>query len=385
MCLIVYKGAKEQHLSNKQFRAMINRNSDGLGIMYREDGRVKVEKTVGRNAEQFELYRKHRDRGSWAMHARFKTHGDINVDNCHPYKLMDIDDGDPIDLYMMHNGVLHNAPSIDKKMSDTWHYCEYILKPLVKQNIDLLWENEHVSNMIQDHIGKGNKFLFMRSDDVEYPVLILNHSSGIERNGMWLSNSYSIQLPHKPIHQPYKGTLYTPPAITTPKQDVAKEGHNRWQEDAEKEWFEKWGAANDDDSPALSAKEQEEFDALVKEEQIKKEEEEAKKDLPKKSEGGIILPLSRTIGTLMLPGIDPNQTHKEYLLTQLMQLRGLSDHSVREFIKEDPHNIAEIITELYDKNTMPETLILYKCKKVPDEIVRILRDMTIVHNEKMLG
>jgi hypothetical protein len=192
MCLIVYKENSNGVFTNRQFRSMIHRNADGLGIMWREDGRVKFDKVLGTPKDKFELFRKYRSMESWAMHARMKTHGKIDLDNCHPYELMSIDRGDAIDLFVMHNGVLSSAPEVNKDMSDTWHFMEYIIKPIVTANLDLLWNDDHFQTWLASTI-KGSKLLFMRSDDVEHPVLILNHDAGKEESGCWLSNTYSTQ------------------------------------------------------------------------------------------------------------------------------------------------------------------------------------------------
>lgn len=187
MCLIVYKEDETGVFSNRQFKSMITRNRDGLGVMYREDDRVKFEKTVGTEHDKFDLFRRHRHRESYAMHARMKTHGLINEDNCHPYELLNKDKGDEIDLYMMHNGVLADVPMTNKDMSDTWNFVEHVLKPIVKADLSILWENDQFQEWLQSKIG-SSKLLFMRSDDVEFPVLILNSDAGKTHSSCWLSN-----------------------------------------------------------------------------------------------------------------------------------------------------------------------------------------------------
>lgn len=177
MCLIVYKEGKDAHFSNRQFKNMLNRNQDGLGIMWREEGRVKVIKSIGKSKDKFNIWKNIREKECYAMHARLKTHGDVDEVNCHPYPILSIDDGDPIDLYMMHNGTISSAPEYDKTKSDTWHFIEATIKPLAKGGmLEFLWNDEPFHQWIQSAIGTS-KLLFMRSDDVEHPVLILNPRS----------------------------------------------------------------------------------------------------------------------------------------------------------------------------------------------------------------
>lgn len=383
MCLIVYKSGPSQHFSNKNFKSMISRNGDGLGMMYREDGRVKVVKSVGDAQEKFALFREHRDKPDWAMHSRFKTHGDIDEKNCHPYKVMDIDEGDPIDLYMMHNGVLSNAPNVDKSLSDTWHYVEYILKPMVKSaGIDILWENEHIQQMLQEHIGKTNKFLFMRSDDTEYPVLILNHASGVERNGMWLSNTYSIQE-HTVNRGHYTGHNYSAQNsnYVTRMQESYAERQARLVQEAEDK----------------QRAEDTEFAKLLKEEQEAEDKIDAEQSaLTNKQVSGTILPINDNSNildkktTIILPNGNTLKVTKvddihDHYMQCLNSIRGLSDFAVKDYIKDDPENVADIILALYNKNTMRFNTILAKCKSNPNEIVNILRNMTVDYKTKMLA
>lgn len=189
MCLIVHKENTESKFTEEQFRSMINSNPHGLGIMYRENGRVVVHKTLGTALEKFELWTKFKDMEEYAMHARWKTHGLVDIPNCHPYRVLSLDEGDPLDVYMMHNGIISGFPDVDKTMSDTWNFVEAIIRPIVKNNIELLWDNDAVQILVQDFIGNGSKLLFMRGDDHAKPVLIINDKAGTQYNGCWLSNT----------------------------------------------------------------------------------------------------------------------------------------------------------------------------------------------------
>lgn len=197
MCLIVWKEGEEALFTNRQFKNMISRNSDGLGIMWREGGRVKVDKVLGSPKEKFKLFQKHRNKPYFAMHARLKTHGLINLDNCHPYEILNIDKGDSVDLYLMHNGVLSDVPDTKNNMSDTWHFVEYVIKPIAKANLDLLWNSAEFQTWLSKKLA-GSKLLLMRSDTVEgqAPVLIFNEHAGTTESGCWLSNTYSTKTYH---------------------------------------------------------------------------------------------------------------------------------------------------------------------------------------------
>ena len=205
MCLIVHKESANSEFTLSQFYTSFTRNTDGLGIMYVEDDRVKVDKVVGGYKEQLELFRKHQDRDMYCLHQRFKTKGLINEVNCHPYKILDYDE-DGLDLYMMHNGTMQVTIK-DQDMSDTWHFAEYYLKPVLKADPNLI-NNEEFQELISGYIGNGNKLLFLNNYG---EVLIFNEEKGHTENGCWFSNQYSIKpIVNEHINKYYSGakTMY---------------------------------------------------------------------------------------------------------------------------------------------------------------------------------
>lgn len=330
MCLIAFKESSDGVFTNKNFRNMIRRNRHGLGIMWREDGRVKTEKTIGSEKDKFKLWSKHRDKDSYAMHARLTTHGLTNLANCHPYELLNIDNGDPIDLYMMHNGVISNAPETDKDMSDTWHFVEYILKPIAKANLEILWDNEQFQLWLQTKIT-GSKLLFMRSDDVEHPVLILNHSAGTEKDGFWLSNTHSTDIVF---------------AKHTPKATNTSYGGGR-----ERTWYNSYSCygygyeGNDYDEDYFNSK-----------------------------------PVNKTqTTTTSIPSLKPptwaKQPAEQDLLDTADVLKKFSAQQVKEWATSEPECAADFILYMYKENSMDYASIINKIKdnKSVDEIVDIIR------------
>lgn len=340
--------------TNRQFKNMIARNSDGLGIMWRENGRVKSVKCMGTDKEKFKLFQTHRNKASYAMHARYKTHGLVNEANCHPYKLLDIDDGDAIDLYVMHNGTL-DAPEIDKDMSDTWHYMEYILKPIVKADVGLIWDSSHIQSMITKAIG-ASRLLFMRSDDVQYPVLIFNSASGKDEHNCWLSNSYGASDAFETKRTDYS---YLRRESRFDRDDDYRTQYGWWDEVSKTYRY-------DDEKKA-----RDEYAKKAVEENTDKYEKKGELFLPKPIKDDKIVQL-RPNNMLVE---NPN----ENLLYVLRELRSLSDTAIKDYIRDDPDITADIIMELYAKNTMDyETII--KLIKDPigcDNMVNLIRHMAI--------
>lgn len=232
MCLILFKPDKDGSITREEVAASVKKNSDGTGIMWVEDGRVKVEKllTTGvgdaRNLEaQVDLCMEHfNSKDMVAIHHRLSTDGKDCDDNLHPFKILSIDDGDDRDLYMMHNGMISNtSPGGNKRTaerSDTRILAEDVLTPLLRKYPTLISEDAF-QRMLDDFIG-ASKLLFLDSNGEH---IIINKKAGVDRNGCWLSNSHSTTIYTKPATTSYYGGYgqgYNRRPATTPALPVKK-------------------------------------------------------------------------------------------------------------------------------------------------------------------
>jgi hypothetical protein len=156
-------------------------NSDGLGIMYAEDGELVVKKFLPKSAQAaYQVYLDHAYGRDCVIHWRMKTHGDIDIMNCHPHRVLD-------NVYMAHNGVLSTGNAKDTRLSDTIHYINDYILPIVKDNPDVIFE-EAFQRVIGAHIGSGNKFIFL--DDMGR-MSIINQHQFVKYKGCLLSNTYA--------------------------------------------------------------------------------------------------------------------------------------------------------------------------------------------------
>lgn len=180
MCLLVNQPASTS-FTDDFLSDVYSKNKDGLGIMYAEGGKVHVFKCLPANAQDFiDFYRAHADGKDCVWHARMQTHGDVDLDNCHPYKVTD-------DIWMAHNGVLSAGNDNDLSRSDTWHFIRNVVAPALRGDPDLLLDKDW-QTFLGDVIGGSNKFGFVRSDG---QVVVINRKSGVEFVGAWLSNTYA--------------------------------------------------------------------------------------------------------------------------------------------------------------------------------------------------
>jgi hypothetical protein len=188
MCLIVACD-KEIPLNLEFIADVIKKNDDGFGMMWVQDGAIKTFKML--NPKPQEVFNKVQEVNQYEpyLHFRMRTHGNTDLNNCHPY-----DCGNSI--YLMHNGVLSHGNNADKTLSDTWHFINDILKPLFAQckNPHELLRSPVFNSIIKHYIGYSNRLVFM---DRGGPALI-NHDTWVEVKNPWtgvkgllVSNSYA--------------------------------------------------------------------------------------------------------------------------------------------------------------------------------------------------
>jgi hypothetical protein len=192
MCLIIHKPASLE-LHESWLRDFYVRNKDGYGFMYSEGGRLYVHKSLG-DVERFVTAFKARMGKELLVHLRMRTHGDIDLDNCHPYEVLTPALGGVLGaVWMMHNGVLSSGNQADTKKSDTWHYIQNVMVPLLRRDPELLLEPAF-QKLVKGDIGHSNKFTFMTSRG---DVVIINREAGSDYNGAWMSNTYAWNAPNK--------------------------------------------------------------------------------------------------------------------------------------------------------------------------------------------
>jgi hypothetical protein len=191
MCLLITKNQNTPALGDQWLEDFYLSNSDGLGVMYAKNNQLIINKILPKSAaELIEFYRSEVDGKKCAVHFRMRTHGDIDLLNCHPYEVLNkIDHG--VDLWLMHNGVLATGNKADPSKSDTYHYIKDYLKPMLAKNPDLAFTDQFRS-MVGSHIGSGNKFVLMDNKGRQSTI---NQSSGVFWAGMWLSNTYAWSAP----------------------------------------------------------------------------------------------------------------------------------------------------------------------------------------------
>ena len=195
MCLLINHPATTEFDYN-DIQDFFVHNSDGLGVMFVENGQVVVEKVLPKDAQAaYEFYTTHIKGRDCALHFRLKTHGLIDMENCHPYAIPDTN------TWLMHNGILATGNAKDKTKSDTWWYARDYLQPLLTTHQGII-HTEAFQEMLGSHIGSGNRFIIMSPEG----TAIINKHHGVEYKGAWMSNTYAWSAPRTTS---YKSTYVT--------------------------------------------------------------------------------------------------------------------------------------------------------------------------------
>ena len=173
MCLIMYS-PNGQLPPKAVWDQAKEDNPDGIGVMSER----AIVKWVGKRgyAKAWKHISKLNQAGvPFAVHFRWRTHGAIVADLCHPHAT-------DVGSYLMHNGVLGSTSQYaTPEKSDTRLYVEWYLAGIRE------WQT--VRPLIEGHIGGGNKFVVM---DESKEFHIMNEHCGIYHNGIWYSNDYSF-------------------------------------------------------------------------------------------------------------------------------------------------------------------------------------------------
>ena len=187
MCIIIYK-PKGKRLKKEILEECHRCNKDGMGYMYPMDGKVHIEKELTDFKKFYKAYEQKFVKTNLDLkvpivwHFRIKTHGDISLENCHPFHI-----NGSTDMAFAHNGYISNVDTPTGSIkSDT-----VIFRDLILNNMPKKWFNNKALVLLLTKFINTNKLAFL---DKFGNVNILNKDLGQEdKDGIWYSNgSYKI-------------------------------------------------------------------------------------------------------------------------------------------------------------------------------------------------
>lgn len=194
MCLIFIKPkTAKNYLTKDRFENALVNNPHAVGVVYRDNGKVNIQRFVKPESVKEEIWNLIKDKEEYAIHFRYATHGILNLTNTHPFIVTN-------GLCMMHNGVMSEFGNLNKDWSDTKNFVEYFLKPYIEEEGIGIVQDKDFKADLEKIIGAGNKLLFI---DKDFNYSIINEKAGTWREGCWLSNTYSVESPYSTYYSSY--------------------------------------------------------------------------------------------------------------------------------------------------------------------------------------
>ena len=190
MCLIVV-GNKNDVIKQKSIlEDALKINHNGFGLMYFKDDNIISKKTLSTKFSDIENLIKSvmEDCPSkLALHFRFATEGVVDKINTHPISILSKEkDGRAISL--MHNSPMLPTALIDKDRSDTHQFVKYYLKPVLKSNPDLLYNQKWLEQLNSD--CEGSRLVFCDAENRSF--IYVNRKLWTKKDKVWFSNDNSF-------------------------------------------------------------------------------------------------------------------------------------------------------------------------------------------------
>ena len=176
MCIAI-NSKKGTSPTKDQLKESFDSNPHGGGYCFADGEKVVIKKGFFTFDDFYRSYQNdNMSSKDKLIHFRIATHGAINADNCHPFKITE-------QVSMIHNGVIDHFGS--PSLSDTKEFAELILQPLIiNGGFDVL-KKQSVANMLSDAIG-NSKLVFLNHKG---HTVIINEKKGHWSKGVWFSNN----------------------------------------------------------------------------------------------------------------------------------------------------------------------------------------------------
>jgi len=202
------------NIDKPTLETMWQHNSDGAGIAWIDEGKVRVFKTMKLKPflKKFEEVQKTYGDSDILVHMRIATHGSVCMDNNHPFNV-------DTQTVFAHNGILPQQfhPPAKRDISDTRYFNETFLQ---YQKLTALDDSRYIDHL-GSVIGSFNKLVILTANPkLRRDSYIINESSGEWADGVWYSNdsylsysrkmkwgtsSYVNNLTEPAKSKPYKG------------------------------------------------------------------------------------------------------------------------------------------------------------------------------------
>lgn len=152
MCCIIHRPVDAKAIPEDNLKSIIKINPHGWGLSYCKDKKIHIVKSMEMDDAIAAIRELEKDNIEFLFHARWATHGEKNISNCHPY---DIQDG-----VLFHNGKI-NVYCRSDKMSDTYYFSLKVNKFLRKKKTI-----EWILNKFKSAIGPSRLAIMTTAGEV---------------------------------------------------------------------------------------------------------------------------------------------------------------------------------------------------------------------------
>jgi Glutamine amidotransferases class-II len=196
MCVIIARNPGVE-IDPAKIESACQVNPDGFGISVLDRGKLVTSKYLTNNSKTITQMLEEAKDHKVFLHLRFRTHGEVNMENCHPFTSFE---GDGKQILFMHNGTVSDYGENDPKYSDTYQFNERVIKPMIDRWVKLgntpesIFDDPMFIIIMQKYAGTTSKFVLYDESDNQ---IIFNKKGGKEFDGWWASNDYSFNRFHR--------------------------------------------------------------------------------------------------------------------------------------------------------------------------------------------
>ena len=192
MCLIIVGDKTNIVKEQTILKNALTTNSDGFGLMYFKNDEVISKKTLSKDFKDItnliqSVFEDIDEDSKLGLHFRFATQGAKDKINCHPITILNKEEhGRSIKL--MHNSPMLPTAILDKDRSDTHQFVKYYLKPVLKSNSDLIYNQKWLEQLSSD--VDNSRLVF--ADGKSKTFIYVNKKLWSKKNKIWFSNENSF-------------------------------------------------------------------------------------------------------------------------------------------------------------------------------------------------
>jgi hypothetical protein len=193
MCLILVRDPKVE-LDFEDIKHAVINNPDGWGYVIPDRGKLEVRRFFdpkGTDPEEVAHVLEDAIDHKVFLHLRFCTAGERSKENVHPFPALQ-QRKHGMQVWVMHNGTVSEYKNTKTNLSDTYHFTEQLITPLLQRVMAFTGKKACIKDplveAVIDKFSGWSKFVLIDSYG--------NHQiigNGVQRPGYWMSNDYSFR------------------------------------------------------------------------------------------------------------------------------------------------------------------------------------------------